>query len=311
MKTSLFCGMLAAGITLYYAPPQVAHAAPPVLPNAVRAHLMAHAATLRAQWAARVARGDAPAKTTEPSVTAGSILTPNVDITVAPGEVGLELQLNSGTVGIADVIVQMAAPSGLHVVYTDYSFPQYPPTPRKRLLAVNIGGFNLYAESGPWAIVDVALVSDDGTNIVYSGNQLAALFPSLIVNVTNPNPADITKPTFGMGKILTPTISLSAAAPYFAAKLAVADNLSGVGSLELGIVDPNGRELVPGARFALAAPILRGTLVPAAGISKNAPTGTYTIQNINVCDWAGNCLNDTNAADIQNAFGATTFQVTN
>jgi hypothetical protein len=289
MKPSISHGALAA-ITLWSAISPAAQAAPDITGAQVIARTVANGA--------------------EPSLKSGSILTPDVNIAVAPGEAEIALQLDSGTIGLSQVEVEILSPSGLHNVTGGYYLPQYPPPPRKQSIDIDVGGFDIYGESGAWSVVEVTLGSADGKTITYSGSKLAGLFPSLVVNVANANQADITPPTFGRGKILTPTVSLSAAAPYFAANLAVTDNLSGVASLSLGIGVPNYGDIT--ANATPAASLLNGKLVPAVSFSpENSPTGTYTIVYITICDAAGNCQTDSNAADIQRAFGTTTFQVTN
>lgn len=122
---------------------------------------------------------------------------------------------------------------------------------------------------------------------------------------------DITPPTFGTGKILTPSVSLSSAMPVFAVRLAVADNLSGVTFANILINPPGSTFPAAGAYVDLLAPALKRTVI-AAWQPDPAKTviGTYTISSINVCDFAGNCVNDTFPADIKKTFGTTTFQIT-
>jgi hypothetical protein len=57
-------------------------------------------------------------------------------------------------------------------------------------------------------------------------------------------------------------------------------------------------------------PLLSGKAKSFTNIG-SAITGQWTIQQLGVCDIAGNCLYDTNSADIQSLFGTTTFKVTN
>jgi hypothetical protein len=315
MKRNLIISALGIGLLFCSAGSRAQPLAPQSQADMVRARLAARSAILRAEWAARTARGDVPAKIVEPYLMGGTIVTPNINVTAAPGLPEVQLQLNAGNVGIDSVSATIVSPSGMKGIVTIYSLPDFPPEPHKQSLMLQLKpifanlGFGLYSESGAWTLQSVSLSFKDDNSHDYTGQELASLFPSLIINVTNPNPADITPPAFGKGKILTRSISLGAASPYFAAKLAVADDVSGVANLNLQITPPNGGQF-DGPSAIPPAPVVNGTLVPAVGIPPGSPTGTYTITAISLCDVAGNCAFDANAADIKHAFGTTTFQVT-
>jgi hypothetical protein len=135
------------------------------------------------------------------------------------------------------------------------------------------------------------------------------LFPSVTVAVTNNGTPDTTPPTASHGKILTPTVSLSGASPYFAASLTVADNLSGVASASISLASTNG---VFGAGTQLLAPVSAGKVVAFADLSSTgvAP-GTYTVDGYTLCDAADNCASSADPAEAQKLFGKNfTVQVT-
>lgn len=274
-------------------------------------------ASLKERWAKIVASGAAPQVIVEPALLAGRVLTPRIVIGRAPGAPEVELEIDAGTVGANSVSVEMVSPSGAHSVY-DFgtSLPIYPPQTRHTRFALQVtspfgqDGFSIYTEAGNWTVQQVAVQSNDGNSTNYSGGELASVFPNPVVDIVN-REQDITMPTAGAGAVLTPTVSLSSASPVFAASLVVADNLSGVSSVSLSIMPPGGNGFSGQEAYtSLAAPLVRGTAYPAERFSSSAATGTYSITGYSVCDYAGNCLSDSVAADIKKTFGTTTFEVT-
>ncbi len=273
------------------------------------------AAKLRTQWAARVAAGLAPATVTEPSLTAGKILTPTVDVSKAPGVAAAQLTVDAGTVGIAYVGVGTTDPTGQRNFQNagTAALPPFLPQPQSNTIDMQIafgfGGLsgNLYVTPGTYRIYIAFVVSRDGTTIFYQGNQLTSLFNQVTYTVTNPGTPDTAPPKVGRGAILTPVISLSKPSPYFAARLTVADTLSGVSLASLGISNGGGTTYFPQSNFSY--PSRRGTADIVLDASPFT-VGTYTITSVTVCDVASNCLYKTAPADIQAIFPKTTFQVT-
>jgi hypothetical protein len=289
-------------------------ASTPTPDSKVHALIVERAAQLRAAWAAS---GPHPSTVIYPSVTSGRILTPSVDVQKAPGQAIVRLTIASGLVGASSVSITLTSPSGKHAV-TNLSgyLPAYPVAAKQTFdflvqSPFANGGLGPYSESGPWKLTQVMLTPDDGNFITYSGDLLTVLFPSLTVNVKNANPADITPPTFGVGKIMTPAVSLSAATPVFAVRLPVADDLSGVTNVSISILPPGATFPSLAAYAALTAPARKASVVASMQFNKtkNVP-GIYTINSISVCDFASNCREETAPAAIRKALGARTFRVT-
>ncbi len=292
----------------------------PVMANGrpdIRAQAMTTQAVLRAQWAERVRLGQAPATGTEPSLTGGRVLTPSVDVTKAPGLPELQLAFNTGTVGIANLQVELSSPSGSHNFFANIVLPSYPPPSGKLVISALLApeavmsGFGLYAEPGTWTVSAVELFSQDGQFIYYGGSQIAALFTGpASVDVVNPGTPDTTQPVAGHGAILTPTVSLSNAQPYAAVKLSATDNLSGVsyGGVGFSLAEN------PSTTFSLSgqfdAPKPKGTLVLSYLLPSAQTTGQYSISSYFVCDYAANCLYDNTPAGIAAHFDRTVIKVT-
>jgi hypothetical protein len=286
-------------------------------PSRASVELARQSEFLRARWAELAARGLTPATIVEPSLGASKILTPSINLGEAPGAPIVQLALNAGTVGYYALFASLISPSGSHEVGVGLEVPALPTNPEKRQFVVLLQspftsgeGFNIYSEAGVWTLQSINLSSNDGQLISYSGSQLASLFPGLTVNVVNKGTPDITPPKAGKGKILTPTVSLGSTAPYFAARLPVSDSNSGVQSVSLSIIPPGSNFPSNSAYSPLAAPVKAGDVTAYATFNASSPTGTYTISAFQVCDYAGNCLYKTSAADIEAAFGASSFEVT-
>ncbi len=258
---------------------------------------------------------------TEPAITAGRIITPSIDVSQPPGQIAISLTLKYGTVGISTILPAFTSPDGSHSISNFVSPPASPIQAPPKTFTVQIaspfanGGLGIYSEPGAWTLTSILLIAKDNTTVSYTGTQLAALFPSLAVNVTNNGTPDTTPPTISHGLILTPTVSISGANPYFAARMAVADTISGVADASIGFnaPAPNGGFPMGGSAYVTTlAPLGQGDVTAVSqAFTTGAPTGTYTITNYTVCDYANNCLFETTPAEIKKRFGTTTFEVTN
>jgi len=275
--------------------------------------LLQLSAKLKAQWAERAAHGLVPLQATEPSLSSGKVLTPTIDVTKAPGLPTVLLHAHPGSVGIEFIQVEATSPSFTHNALVTLYPAAYPPPPSDETLRLQLSSpftneaFGLYAEPGAWAVSSILLVSQDGTFLSYSGS---AVFADPTINVINPGTPDVTAPSINHGTILTPGISLSDSAPYFAATLGVSDDLSGVANLYVTAVQ-SGTTTVIYAPASIGAPVLNGKLTAAAAIPSGTPTGTYTINTISVCDFAQNCVYLYQPAQISQVFKESTFQITN
>ncbi len=273
---------------------------------------------LQAQWAKRVAAGKVPPTFVEPSLLRGRIVRPRVVLLKAPGAPEVELTLDPGTVGVSNISIFMTSPSGAQTIVAGLlGVPAYPPISAGEkltfLVLPSIGGpssdFGLYTENGIWTLSQIVIQGNNGNQITYSAKDLASLFPSVAVDIVNRGSVDLTPPTVGAGTIVTPTVSLSGASPVFVASLDVADNLSGVRSVDLSISGP-GTGFNVGSYAQITGPLLKGQAYSTLPIGGTFPTGTYTINGFTVCDYAGNCAPFNSAAEVKATFGTTTFQVT-
>jgi hypothetical protein len=260
----------------------------------------------------------APAKVKNPSLLAGKILTPSIDVTKAPGLPEVQLTFRAGTNGFGSAIVTLSSPSSLHSASTNIGFPAYPPDPSRAVVKTLLqlsSGFNtptLYLPAGNWSISQITIFTPNVfPPITYSGTQLAALFPQgTIITVANPNTPDVKPPVAGDGTIVTPTVSLSSSNPYAVVKMKARDDVSGIVSGGVTFIGPSGAGEFS-VYTSLGAPIKSGTLVESSPLSSTQATGTYVINGFYVCDYAGNCLNDNNPADINEHFSSTMITVTN
>ncbi len=269
-----------------------------------------HAAEARAYWAAH-ARPDG---STEPALTGGSILTPNINVAVAPGAPRIKLDIAPGSIGLSGFDIQLISPNNQQGVSVSGGPPSYLPMKTREVLMVQVSsafanqGFGFYTLPGDWTLNEITLFSMDGSIISYSAQQLSGLFSNLIVHITNPGTPDVTAPTLGKGSVLTPTIDLSDAMPYFEAKMHVADDVSGVATVGMGFAAPDG-SFGYGAYSTIFSPVKTGEVIASSAFQQTAPVGTYTINYLSVCDVAGNCTTKTSASDIQATLGTTTFVV--
>jgi hypothetical protein len=257
-----------------------------------------------------------------PSIISGKILTPSINVQKAPGTP--KIQIHYASPGYLYSVVIGFAPSFGYQWFTTYYQAIFPESTGGVATLENgyqSGFYNftfslpsLYAAAGPWHIYSIAITDWQGQVVTYTGDQLASLFPSLILNVVNNGASDSVPPTISAGKLLTPTVQLSSANPVFEAQLAAKDNLSGVAQDYTGmtLVTPDGTSFYYTGSNA-TEPLLSGTVTTGIdfAVQNNAPpTGTWTIGGYVACDVVHNCTPDTSPEDIKALFGTTTFNVT-
>jgi hypothetical protein len=170
---------------------------------------------------------------------------------------------------------------------------------------------SLYAEPGAWTLSEATIVDGSFNYTSYNATQLASLFPSVKLKVTNSGVVDYTPPTISSGKIKTKKVSLKSAFPYFEAYLNATDNASGV-AFPIVFISPPGSDFGLSYDVVVPLPKLKGTFLSATPVTafSPTPTGTWTIVGYGAADAALNYFEDLTAADVQKLFGTTTFEVT-
>ena len=190
----------------------------------------------------------------------------------------------------------------------DYGFTR-PKAPRGRLCQTP--GLHLAcSRKQDWTLTSASLTDAAGTTTTYNQTQLAALFPSLALTVSNSGKQSIVPPTISVGKLLNTTVRLSSPLPYVGAQVTVTSSVAGAYSGQLYLTMPNGQ---PYVNFGTTgpAPVSKGAFQFGDNIAAGSPTGTWMIAGYQVCDIVGNCLTDKIPADVTKLFGRSTFTVTN
>ena len=249
---------------------------------------------------------DGASRRGQPSIISGKILTDRIQIAKPPG--------------VPRVRVSFDAPNRLNYIELDFVYPTAqleasvyaasPPgeTSGTRLIETAFSPWGNYAASGDWKLKYAVITDELGGYVMYSGKKLAALFPSLDLNVQNAIAPDNTRPAVTAGEILTPVVHANRLYPAFKAKLSVLDNLSGVQTIFLFLKDPSGN-IVIDFPTTPPSPVKEGTVLVKDGFFGAPSLGTWTIYGYQVCDVPYNCALDDNATDIQKLFGTNTFVV--
>jgi hypothetical protein len=173
--------------------------------------------------------------------------------------------------------------------------------------------FSLYTERGTWRLTSLSVCGSSFPCNGYSGHALSALFGGkLSFDVVNPNVPDIEAPKALAAGFKLPTISL-AAGLVPVVDVAVSDNLSGIGNVEVCVSNASiGGTTICFFYFNAPRPIRSGVLsVPAYVLPPATPTGTYTVFSVSLTDNAGNATGFTDAATISKLFGGkSSFTIT-
>jgi len=271
------------------------------------AQMKARAAQLRQRWMARHPGEDAGGP---PTITAGEVLSASVNVQVAPAAPTLQYSFTTGISGFSYAGFEFAGPNG-NQTYLSYDQGFEGNTHGTHVVRYpNCGTSCFYYEPGTYTLTYAYIVDNAGNETDYEGSQLASIFTKTSFTLINKGKPDITAPTIVSGKILTPTVSLSATRPYFEAQLAVSDDISGVDVADLVVTGPNGDEYY--VYSYPSSPITKtANMQVFLDFSFAPPTGTYTITEAYIYDVAGNSEFVTSASQIQSLFGTTTFTVTN
>lgn len=282
------------------------------LAQAIRRSLaLAHLQRMMGMHAAPVFRAARMPDDQPPAIVSGKILSSPLDVTKAPASPKVRIKYTSPGY-LEQAYFEFVSPSGYQYYYTD-AFFGYPSSKGGSItFQEGYASLGLYSQAGPWTLNSAFLGDYDGTYAQYGSAQLAALFPSVTMNVVNHGAPDGVAPTISAGKVLTPKVKLNAKLPVFKADMTVADKISGVTTLYLLLEPPSDEEYFE-AEGNIPAPVLQGTITTGIDFSyyEGVPTGTWTIYAYYICDAANICLEDESSADIQSLFGTTTFTVTN
>jgi hypothetical protein len=274
-----------------------------------KAALAAHATELRHTWIRQ--HPNTPLPTTGPSITAGSITTPIILIRTPPATPGVSFNFITGPAGMAYAYFYFIGPEG-QTITVSY-FPYDSPTSGSFTVLSPGRSLNEYQQAGIYKLTAATIADYVGNSTDYTEAQLASIFSRQTFRVINPGASDGTPPKVFSGKIVTPTVSLSAARPVFAIDLTVSDTVSGVANVSLVLTAPDG-SFSTAAYGRSPSPITKtGTLRSAANFTYETdfPTGTWSITDINIIDYAGNQIEISDAAQIKSLLGSATFQLTN
>ncbi|HZM07707.1 MAG TPA: hypothetical protein VFC11_04535, partial [Methylocella sp.] len=177
---------------------------------------------------------------------------------------------------------------GGQTITVGYSSIDAPTSGSFRILSPGTS-LNEYQQAGVYKLTAATIADEVGNSTDYTEAQLASVFPTQALRVINPGASDGTPPKVLSGKIVTPTVSLSAVRPVFAVDFTVSDTVSGVARASLVLTAPDGLSSTQ-AYGAPASPITKtGTLRAAANFAYNTNSrGTGTITNILISDYANN-----------------------
>jgi hypothetical protein len=279
----------------------------------MQAREAARAAEIRKQWLA----GHTMAPSLEPTITGGNILTSKLNAARQPAAPEYSVTFNTGPSGLSSVEAYFYSPGEKQYIYVAYGAPNPAPPLTSGTLKIlqpgnsyTDGMFSPYSVPGTWQLEDLYIYDRASNYTRYTQQQVAALFPGTSIALTNNGKPDGVDPVIAAGKILTPTVKLSSTYPFFRTELTVSDNLSGVHDVGVWIQPPGGGNYMSGYNDP-PAPVKSGKLVVYNDLGTSPKTGTWTITELEICDVAGNCVQDYDASDIQSLFGTTTFKVRN
>lgn len=267
------------------------------------------AASLRASWRAS---GRGSAQTSLPAITSGTVTTDTITIGDPAGYPALTFGFRTDTPGLNSAIFEFASPDGREIYTALYVQGPYATKGTASFASTSLmpATLGLYSPPGTWTLQSATLYDWAGNSTTYSAAQLAQLFTKPSFNVVNKGQVDDTPPKILRGRILTQTVSRSAAFPLFKSTITATDAVSGLYQA-LVFISPPGSG---GSSIAQQSPMTtpKHTAVVDANtlLSSSYPVGVWKILAYSVCDFAGNCTGSGEKSDVLALFGTNTFTVT-
>jgi hypothetical protein len=259
---------------------------------------------------------DSPPKNGDAVITKGVILTPTINVAVAPGQPEIALTYKVGPSGLSEIYYVFQSESTAQQFGATAYFPDAPGSGTVDLLSfyagaspyVNQGGFTLYSAPGKWDVIQINIYDYAGHCTYYEG--VTSIMPQNSVTVVNNGTPDTTPPTISAAKILTPTIKRSATYPFLKLDMTVADDLSGV-ELVSAVFTNAAKDSSFDIYSGSVAPVRSGIIEAGLRLNASYPTGTYVVTSVVACDAADNCYTLGKGTKLSELFGGkTSFTVT-
>lgn len=243
-----------------------------------------------------------------PQIVAGNIVVSGLNVIAPPAAPTLQFRFTAPS-GFSIAEFEFTSPHGqtLAAIYTPSSAPGTHGSVTFQDFNSTLG---LYAEPGAWTLT-FATISGAGTSTTYDQAQLASIFKTTTINVTNTGTPDFTPPDVTAGKIMTPVVHAFGRNPYFITNLTVSDDVSGVDVVYVFVEPLQGSGFATASEPPLPLPVLDGSAVNEVPFGFYSIQGPYKIVAYGATDVAGNLFEDESAADIKALFGRTGFFVEN
>lgn len=242
------------------------------------------------------------------ALKSGTVLSNTLRVGDPFGFPAVQFAYTAGTAGLAEADFTFTSTAGPRQVTINYHPPVY--TTKGNVPFAYPSSLPYYLAPGTWTLTGATIYDYSFNSTVYTASQLATLFTANSFSVVNNGPVDSQPPVLGTGKLLNPTISLSAPHPQLKATLKVSDAGTGVNYAILFLTPP-GADYSEGTLATIPLPVKSGTLTLYDDFFAGEPTGTWTIYELQVCDFASNCDTITDPQAITALFGANSVTVTN
>jgi hypothetical protein len=255
------------------------------------------------------AAAEAANGSTLPAIVSGQITSGALNVIVPPA--APVLQLNYRAPGVYAMLLEFTSPHGqvLTSSYVGQTLHGAQGTITFQDFANTLG---LYAEPGIWTLTSAtisATINHSTVNTNYDQSQLAAIFTNPTMTVVNNGTPDFTPPVVSAGKILTPLVHLTGPHPSVDISLTVQD-VAGVNQAYV-VFAPTQTTLQETTNAVLPVPMVNGPVPLEYKFSLSSLEGPYRVVGYAAFDLAGNYVVDDTPADLNAAFGTTTFWVTN
>ena len=220
---------------------------------------------------------------TPPTLNGFTFSPMQVDVTQQPAVVTVTAQISDDISGVAGAFAWFSSPSGNHTVLADLGM----------ISGTILNGtwqgsatIPIYSESGTWTVSQVRVVDFAQNNRYYYTTDLQALgFPVDLQVTSNP---DNTPPTLNGFTFSPMQVDVTQQPAVVTVTAQISDDISGVAGAFAWFSSPSGNHTVLADLGMISGTILNGTWQGSATIPIYSESGTWTVSQVRVVDFAQN-----------------------
>ncbi len=212
------------------------------------------------------------------------ILTPTVNLTDADPKASFNVSASDSPAGVKRINVTLRSPTGTSFRWGDVFDENHPTTFNGQ---IDTNSFDSYAEIGTWVVSELSIIDDANNTLSLTTAKLTALGFETTVEVIN-GLADAGLPLLDDFQILTPEIYPADGTAKSRYLVTASDAKSGINSIEVMLVSPNGSESMQAVFTSPSMPASIQSELETNIFSRIAMPGEWQVSYVTITDGANN-----------------------